>query len=223
MSWQILVYFYNGSSDPAPASAPGYMLVKVCHQQTGGLEHWQLKYFWGVWIAKEGTQGLPDPLTLLLDGEAVSFVSPKTKKENEAVEIRRAGTHRTGWLVRRKIWERNCCSCRFGESGKEENEEIWGKVDFTNKTDGGVHWRKEVGADEANFGKLELLIAHLLSQVAQVTLFICWWLILWRKLHTPSFAQNKHVSQRGGWKSGLQCATSVEVFLSGFFWCMRKS
>lgn len=58
---------------------------------------------------------------------------------------------------------------------------------------------EEVGADEVSFDKLELLVAHLLSQVVllvQLTLFICWWLQLWRQLHTPSFIQNKQASHR---------------------------
>lgn len=103
---------------------------------------------------------------------------------------------------------------------------MWGKVDFTSKAYGGVCWRKEEWADEASFDKLELLIAHLLSQVVllvQLALFICWWLQLWKQLHTPSFLQNKHVScRRREEKWSAMCYINGSVSHSFFLVCEKK-
>lgn len=103
---------------------------------------------------------------------------------------------------------------------------MWGKVDFTSKAYGGVCWRKEGWADEASFDKLELLIAHLLSQVVllvQLALFICWWLQLWKQLHTPSFLQNKHVScRRREEKWSAMCYINGSVSHNFFLVCEKK-
>lgn len=100
----------------------------------------------------------------------------------------------------------------------------WETADFTGKTDGRVFSREEGGGESASLDKLELLMAHLLSQVVLPFHFAllpfsvfgdcncrgsCTYLVFPR-----IFTNQPDVEIQG--ENIVQCATLMEMFLTIF-------